>query len=127
MKLQRSLPAAAVTFTQANESYKTAYVMACIRISHMDSQIAPAIRHAIVGKIEQSKANIIIDMTQVDTIATASLAAFLEFKYRLATHQRRLLLAAPGPEVVQALRVTRMESLLTCTESIEAAIQALAD
>jgi anti-anti-sigma factor len=88
----------------------------------LDLHDAPEVRDALAGAIGEAPALVVVDLAEVTFVDSTTLGVFVEARKRLDTAP--LALAAPGPEVMRALRVTGLDRHFELRGSVQEALGA---
>ncbi|TYK51069.1 STAS domain-containing protein [Actinomadura decatromicini] len=79
----------------------------------VDGAAAPALRAHLLGALRRSGRLLILDLGEVASADAAGLAVLVGIRRRAAGLGIAVLLAAPGPQVAELLRVTGLDRVLT--------------
>ncbi|SDC24808.1 STAS domain-containing protein [Actinokineospora iranica] len=91
----------------------------------IDMGTAPILRHqledALVGA---GKAAVLVDLTEVDFLASAGLALLAEYHTRCREQGRALRVLTDGGPVLRAIRISALDQVLDLHPSLAAALAA---
>ena len=91
----------------------------------LDFSCEEEVEQKIEEILDESKTRIILDISEVPYASSSGLGVMLRAAKRLQTLEGQFAICCPQPMVADVLRLTRIATMMTVTETREAAIEAL--
>ncbi len=92
----------------------------------VDASSSSELESALVAFANRGEGHAILDMNEVDYVSSAGLRALLIGLKQMSANQQRLLLAALNPDVMDVLKLTGFDKLLSCNDTVPDALAELA-
>lgn len=88
----------------------------------IDASSAPDLEAELLELIESGENSVVFDLEQVDYISSAGLRVLLIAVKTLASESRKFALAAPNDDVMNVIRMTGFDKILTVGETLGLAL-----
>jgi len=99
---------------------KESYTIIQLQEKQLNSVIAPELKTALILMGNEGVKNIILDMTEVEFVDSSGLSAILVGHRMTDSENGVLILANPQIQVTRLIDISRLDQILTVTESVQA-------
>ena len=93
----------------------------------LDLETAPRVKPRLFELAKKPHCRIVLDLENASYISSFGLSLLLQVNDQVKSVNGRLALAAPHPFAKQVFDTTRLESVFTFFETVEAALKAMAN
>jgi anti-anti-sigma factor len=93
----------------------------------VDSRSAPLLHTVLMPRLGTAARTVIVDLSQVGFLSSAGLSLLVEADARARTSRQVLRVVAPGHAVQRVLRLTELDKVLHCHDSVLEALDAGSD
>jgi len=99
---------------------KESYTIIQLQEKQLNSVIAPELKTALILMGNEGVKNIILDMGEVEFVDSSGLSAILVGHRMTDSENGVLILANPQVQVTRLINISRLDQILTVTESVQA-------
>ena len=101
------------------------FTVVTIGETRMDAAVAPEFKHQIAQLLEDGATRIVLDLSQVNFMDSSSLGALVSL-LKMIGNRGDLIIAGAKGVVAELFKLTRMERVFRMTDSVDAALGAVA-
>lgn len=94
-------------------------------VEHLNASTSALIEAETLETVNSSEAPLIVDMSKVTYMSSEGLRLLMLIAKKAKSRQLPLVVAAPGPMVLEVLEVSMFTKILTISPSVEQAIREL--